>query len=94
MMLFLAIYSTTRFWTRCTFSEDSSNNSEKKSEKFFQDSLLPIIQNSQKLRRYALYTTLHSFFPNEGRNTFFNFFIKAESKYAHFFGFYSNSNGE
>jgi len=57
MMLFLAIYSTTRFWTRCTFSEDSSNNSEKKSEKFFSDSLLPIIQNSQKLRRYALYNT-------------------------------------
>ena len=57
MMLFLAIYSTTRFWTHCTFSEDSSNNSEKKSEKFFSDSLLPIIQNSQKLRRYALYNT-------------------------------------
>lgn len=35
-MRFLAVCSATRFWTRFTFSEDSSNNSEKKSKKFFQ----------------------------------------------------------
>ena len=35
-MWFLAVYSTTRFWTRCTNSEDSSNISDKKSKNFFQ----------------------------------------------------------
>ena len=34
MKRFLAIYSATRFWTCCTFSEDSSNNSEKNQKIF------------------------------------------------------------
>ena len=94
MKQFLAVCSATRFWTRCTFSEYSSNNSDKKSKKFFSDSLLLIIQNSQKLCRYALFNTQQRLHQNEWYNTFFHFFIKAERKYAHFFGFYSNSNGE
>lgn len=57
MMRFLVIYSTTRFWSFCANSEKSSNNSDEKLKNFFRDSLLLIIQNSQKLRRYALSNT-------------------------------------
>ena len=42
MMRFLATCSATRFWTCCTFSEDSSNNSEKKSKNFFSDTILQL----------------------------------------------------
>ena len=45
MMRFLAVCSATRFWTRCTFSEDSSNNSYKKSKNFF--SAIPFFQLSK-----------------------------------------------
>ena len=95
MMRFLAVCSTTRFWTCCTFSEDSSNNSEKKSKKFF--SVIPFFQSSKTLRNAV---DMHFLTPSRGHiklsgtTLFFIFFIKAERKYAHFFGFYSNSNGE
>ena len=94
MMRFLAVCSATRFWTRFTFSEESSNNSEKKSENFFSDTIPQTIKKFQKVRWDALFVTLHRFLQAEWRNTFFHFFIKVESKYSHFFGFYSNSNGE
>ena len=57
MMRFLAVYSTNSFWSLFENSEKSSNNSDKKIKNFFRDSLLPIIQNSQKLRRFALSNT-------------------------------------
>ena len=90
MMRFLAVYSTSPFQSDCTNSEQCSKYSEKKSKNFFSDVLLQIVQTSQKRRRYALSNTLHRFLQTEQRNTFFHFFIKAESKYAHFFGFYKN----
>ena len=81
------------FLVFCANSEKSSNNSDEKLKNFFRDSLLPIIQNPQKCRQYALSTTQHRLFPNEWQNTFFHFFIKAESKYAHFFFGFLHSNG-
>ena len=93
-MRFLAVCSATRFWTCCANSEDSSNISDKKSKKFFSDTIPQTIKKLQKVRWDAISNTLHRFLQTEWRNTFFHFFIKVESKYAHFFGFYSNSNGE
>ena len=93
-MWFLAVYSTNRFWPHCINSERSSNNSDKKSKNFFSDTIPQTIKKHRRVQWDALSNTLHRFLQTEWRNTFFHFFIKAESKYAHFFGFYSNSNGE
>ena len=89
-MRFLAVYSISPFQVDCTISEESSRNSEKNQKIFSSDVLLQIVQTSQKRRRYALSNTLHRFLQTEQRNTFFHFFIKAESEYALFFGFYKN----
>ena len=89
-MRFLAVYSTTPFQANCAISEDSSKNSEKKSKNFFNHVTLQVSEKSQKPRQDALSNTLHRFLQTEWRNTFFHFFIKAESEYALFFGFYKN----
>ena len=75
-MRFLVIYSTTRFWSRCTFSEDSSNNSDKKSKNFFSDTIPQTIKKLQKVRWDALSNTQQRLHQNEWHNTFFHFFIK------------------
>ena len=70
------------------------NFPRKNQEKFFSHAPLQITKNPQKPLWDALSSTLHRPLQAEWRNTFFHFFIKAESEYALFFGFYSNSNGE
>lgn len=49
-MRFLSVYSETRFWTRYTNSEKSSNNSEKNQKNFSNHTLLQITENLQKAR--------------------------------------------
>ena len=57
MMRFLAVCSATRFRTRCTKLENSSNISEKKSKKFFSYTMPQTIKKLQKVRWDALSTT-------------------------------------
>lgn len=79
-MRFLAVYSTAGFRFKSTKVENHSKNSEKKSKNFFQ---LPPDLNHKKLQKDrwdALSNTFHRSIQNEGRNTFFHFFIKDLNK--------------
>ena len=93
-MRFLAVCSATLFGLVARFRKIVVIIPIKNQKNFFSDTIPQTIKKLQKVRWDALSNTLHRFLQTEWRNTFFHFFIKVESKYAHFFGFYSNSNGE
>ena len=74
-MRFLAVCSATCFWTRCTFSEDSSNNSYKKSKNFFQQfpsSNYPKPQKNTVAMHFIPLCT--GSFRMSGETLFFNFY--------------------
>lgn len=75
-MRFLAVYSTAGFWFKSTNVENYSKNSEKNQKIFFSFFPLRTTKKLQKDRWDALSNTFHSSIQNEGRNTFFHFFIK------------------
>lgn len=79
-MRFLAVYSTAGFWFKSTNVGNYSKNSEKNQKIFFSFFPLRTTKNLQKYRCYALSNTLRRSVQNEGRNTFFHFFIRELNK--------------
>ena len=80
MTRFLAVYSKLRFRSIAQIRKVVVNFPIKNQKIFFSHAPLQITEKSQKDRWDALSNTFHRSIQNEGRNTFFHFFIRELNK--------------
>lgn len=81
MLRFLAACSAIRFWTCCANSEDSSNISDKKSEKFFSvTQYLKLSKIFKKPDGMHFLTPRRGYIKMSGTILFFHFFIRDLNK--------------